>query len=285
MVFKQNFIVLAVAVCLLPALRAAEPRPFAGTVLSADEAARTLTVLPRKASDGAAPLTVKVSPGDAAIGYVERPVEGQLVHYGGQPRLQRIWPADPLAREHARQAAEALHRETLERGFRAVRQRGAYLPDFALWDQHGKLVTTDDLRGDYLVLNFIFTRCTVPTFCPAATSRMIRLQREAEEAGVENLRLITITFDPEYDTPGILRYYADTRGIDNDWHTFLTGDPQAIRDLMKQFGILTKEEDNTITHTMNTLLVDPRGKIVYNGHGSRWSTLDFLKRMQAHQAL
>lgn len=276
------------AICLAALLLAAadtgavQTRPFTGMVIEADREARILTV---RAADAAEPFQVKVSPGDAAIGYTGETVRGQIVQYGQMSRLQRIWPDDPVDNEVARGINQRLHRDTLERGYRAIRQRGDYLPKFALYDQHGRLVTTDDLHGDYLVLNFIFTRCTVPTFCPAATSRMLRLQREAAEEGVRNLRLVTITFDPEYDTPGILRYYADSRGVNGDWHTFLTGDPQAIQDLMKQFGILIKEEQNTLTHTMNTLLVEPKGKIIFNRNGPRWSTAEFLERIIEHQRL
>jgi protein SCO1/2 len=88
---------------------------------------------------------------------------------------------------------------------------------------------------------------------------------------------VTISFDPAFDSPGILRTYAQGYGMELDNFHLLTGTQELIDDLLRQFGILTREEDGTINHTMATLLVDANGRVAYRKEGPRWSVDDFLK--------
>ena len=96
----------------------------------------------------------------------------------------------------------------------------------------------------------------------------------------DNIQLVTITFDPDFDSPGILKAYAEAYGIEHKNFFFLTGDRQAIADLTRQFGITTKEEDGTIDHSMATTLVDKKGRITYWRPGSRWTIKDFASRIE-----
>ncbi len=251
----------------------AQAKEITATVESVDTEARTLTL-----DNG---QTVQVAPGDAAIGYEGKQIRGQLNTGSKPPKLDFIWPADPQEEKVAAGINQLLHNDTVTRGRSAYRGVGDPIPDFALYNENGELVTAKSLRGKNLVMNFIFTRCAVPTMCPASIARMSRLQREAAEAGVANVEFVTFTFDPEFDTPGVLRLYGQTRGLNLDNYTLLTGDPDAIKDLMKQFAILTMESDDTINHTMATLIVNEHGNITYRKDGSRWSTQDFLERLQA----
>ena len=116
--------------------------------------------------------------------------------------------------------------------------------------------------------------------CPAATAKMIDVQLKAAEAGVKNLELVSITLDPEYDTPGVLKEYAEARGIDTTNFSFLTGPEGAIKDLFKQFGILTEMDGPVLKHTLATLLIDEQGKIVWRADGSGWSADEFVARMK-----
>ncbi|MGF1483283.1 MAG: SCO family protein [Opitutales bacterium] len=226
-------------------------------------------------------LTARMSPGDIALNWSGQRIRGELV--GGEAAfMERIWPADPLKIKQAEGINRQLRRNTVERGRRVFRTNGEYMPPFALYNQSGALITHEHLKGKYTVLNFIFTRCQVATMCPAATTRMVRLQNDLADAGLEEkVRQVTITFDPQYDTPGILRGYGDARGIDPARFHLLTGDPQAIRDLCAQFGVQVKDVNKTLDHTMSTVLLDPNNKIRYRKTGSRWRSEDFLEFIQA----
>jgi protein SCO1/2 len=108
---------------------------------------------------------------------------------------------------------------------------------------------------------------------------MTSLQRTARERAVENLELLSISLDPAYDTPPVLKAYADARGIDTANFRLLTGPDGAVRDLLHQFGVLVEPGDNFLKHTLSTLLIDPTGRIVHRVDGTTWAPDDFLRRL------
>jgi protein SCO1/2 len=257
-------------------------RSVEGVVLSVDrDASRIALQLP--GIDGAEGEVVeaRVVEGDAEILRVSQPIRGQLFQSMGAWRLEQIWPADPVQNRLLEETSRQLRRETARLRRRDFRNIGDYLPPFALWNQNGELVTANDLRGNPFVVNFIFTRCQVDRMCPASSRRMVELQQALVEAELNGARLVTISFDPAFDTPGVLTQYARSYGMDLDRFTLLTGPQAVISDLLIQFGIITVEEDGTIDHTMATLLVDETGRIVHRREGSNWRVAEFLERLQS----
>jgi len=118
-------------------------------------------------------------------------------------------------------------------------------------------------------VNFVFTSCHNARMCPASTQAMRKLADElAKRPALANVRLVTITFDPEVDTPGILRTYAQGYGIDFKRHSFLTGREAHIKDLMRHYGILTTRSDGTILHNAALVMVSPEGRIVQRREGA-----------------
>ena len=177
-------------------------------------------------------------------------------------------------------AANALAQDTAMRGKEAYREIGEAIPEFTLLDQDGRTVAASRFRGKRVVLNFIFTRCPIATMCPAATLRMGALQKAAREAGVKDFELISVSLDPEYDTPGVLREYAEARGLDTSNWSFLTGPDTAVRQLLAQLGIIREFEGATIKHSLATVLIDEQGRIVYRADGSVWQVEDFVRRLK-----
>jgi protein SCO1/2 len=221
-----------------------------------------------------------VSPGDTANAHEGQRIRADMVPTtDGIYRLENIWPADNVAESTVKAGADALRQDTLIRGRGAYREVGENLPNFALYDQTGAVVQSARFRGKQIMLNFIYTRCPVATMCPAATMKMIETQQLANEAGVKNLELISITLDPEYDTPGVLRDYAQARGIDTSNFSFLTGPERAIKDLLTQFGVIAQFEGSIIKHTLGTLLINEEGRIVYRADGTVWDPKSFVARM------
>jgi protein SCO1/2 len=149
-----------------------------------------------------------------------------------------------------------------------------------LLDQEGRTVAASRFRGKQIVLNFIFTRCPVATMCPAATLRMSQLQKAAREAGVQDFELVSVSLDPQYDTPGVLRDYAEARGLDTSNWSFLTGPDAAVRHLLAQLGVIREFEGATIKHTLATVLINEQGRITYRVDGSTWQTEDFVRRLK-----
>lgn len=254
-----------------------------GRVLQVDPEARSFRVALLETSDSGleagSEQLFRVGPGDAGIDYAGRKIRAGAQYYGEQWHLEGIFPLDGAGAKAMADVNRRFHKETATLSRRSFVRQGDYIPEFAMIDQRGRFVQIRELRGRAFVLNFIFTRCQLPEMCPASTARMVELQGKAAEAGLENLQFVTITFDPEFDSPGILRQYAEGYGIDpGNFHLLTNSDPQVPEDLLRRFGILTIEEDGTINHTMATFLVDKNGRVAYRKEGSQWSALDFLDR-------
>jgi protein SCO1/2 len=222
-----------------------------------------------------------VSPGDVAVAKPGQKIRGQLLQSDkGDWRLEQIWPAESSAEGEVETRANALRQDTLSRGRSAYREIGEKIPDFALYDQSGAVVQSARFTGKQVMLNFIFTRCPIATMCPAATMKMMSTQKLAREAGVKNLELVSITLDPEYDTPGVLKDYAVARGIDTSNFSFLTGPENAIKDLLAQFGVIAEFEGDLLKHTLTTLLINEDGRIAHRADGSSWEPADFVAKMK-----
>jgi len=266
-----------------PASPAEKRYPLTGEIIAVNEAAKTIRVrhdevkglMPAMAMD------FEVSAGDLAIARVGRRIRAKLVTSGnGDFKLENIWPADPAETAAIEAASTALGQETVIRGNQAYREVGENAPQFALFDQDGQLVKSERFRGHQVMLNFIFTRCQVAKMCPAAVARFQQVQRLAREAGVSNLELISVSLEPAYDTPGVLKEYARLRAIDTGNYSFLTGPEPAIRSLLAQFGVLREFQGNLLNHTATTLLLDETGKIVYRADGSTWDVQEFVQKMK-----
>ena len=188
--------------------------PLTGEVVSIDAERKVLVVRHDEIPNFMPAMTMEfvVSSGDLATAKKGQRIRAQLIEpeqEGGDWRLEQIWPDDRAATSAVEAKANALRQETLSRGRSAYREIGDKIPDFALYDQTGAVVDSGRFRGKKVMLNFIFTRCPVATMCPAATAKMISAQRLAAESGVTNFELVSITLDPAYDTPGVLKEYAD----------------------------------------------------------------------------
>jgi protein SCO1/2 len=135
------------------------------------------------------------------------------------------------------------------------------LPDFALRNRDGATVTLSELRGEPFVAGFIFTRCG--SVCPRITEQMIRLATLVQHPHL--LRRVSFTVDPEYDTPEVLAAYARDHGIQDGRWLFLTGEPIAVRALVREGFKLAVESGGTaaepIVHSTRLVLVDRRGRV------------------------
>jgi protein SCO1/2 len=134
------------------------------------------------------------------------------------------------------------------------------LPELKLVDQRGKSVTNADLEGKVLVANFIFTTC--PTVCPRLSERMAKVGKDLE--GTKDVRLVSITVDPENDTPEKLAAYGARYGADPERWMFLTGEPAHVKDtVVRGFKMAVRRvSDANIDHAERMVLVDRRMHVV-----------------------
>ena len=137
------------------------------------------------------------------------------------------------------------------------------LSDFSLTERSGRVLSLGDLRGKVCVFDFIFTRCMGP--CPAMTKQMDELRKTFQRwPQGDQIRLVSVTVDPEYDTPEVLRRYATStlaQADSEDW-LFLTGEKMRIYALINAFKLPVGELSvNDFFHSTKFVLVDQRGRI------------------------
>jgi len=270
------------AVAAAPAAPAEKRFPITGEIVKVDAARDTLLVHHSEIKGYMPAMTMefKVSKGDLAIAKEGQHIRAELVDRPDAFYLEKIWPDDAATQRALDAAAKALAQDTTMRGKEAYREIGENLPEFTLLDQEGRAVAGSRFRGKQIVLNFIFTRCPIATMCPAATERMAQLQSAAKAAGAKDFELVSISLDPEYDTPGILKEYAQVRGLDTSNWSFLTGPDAAVRHLLAQLGVIREFEGATIKHTLATVLINQEGRISHRVDGSTWLVDDFVKRLK-----
>jgi len=222
----------------------------------------------------------RFSEGDRKVGWVGRTIRYEVVTEATETQARGIVSADAEELRKVAEVTDTLRRETVDKGRMVTRMPNELTPNMALWDQSARLVMKKDFLGHPLALNFIFTSCRVARMCPASTSSMKQLgDALAKLPGAANVRLLTITFDPETDSPGILRTYADGYGIDHERHRFLTGDAGQIKDLMRHYGIQTLRDDGTIVHNAALIVISPEGRITYRSEGASFDADDVAARL------
>ena len=148
---------------------------------------------------------------------------------------------------------------------------GAQVPDFTLIDQARQRVTFSSLAGKVLAINFIYTRCALPQFCLRVSNNFGVLQKRFQKELGKDLVLLTITFDPERDTPEALATYASQWKADpKTWH-FLTGPVADVRKVCALFGVDYFPDEGLMNHSLRTTIIDRRGKILANIEGNAYT--------------
>lgn len=139
--------------------------------------------------------------------------------------------------------------------------RADCLPDITLTDQNGKAVTLSSLKGKPVLIDFIYVTCTAT--CPMLTQRIAQVARKLGPALGADVRIVSLTLDPEHDTPADLARYAKAQDIPGDGWIFLTGKPSQVDAELALFGLRReREKDGSITHNVAAFLLGPDGKQV-----------------------
>ena len=158
---------------------------------------------------------------------------------------------------------------------------GTVFPDFALLDQNGKLLTLSALRGQVVVVNFVYTRCPLPDYCPLLMGNFAALkERFAPQLG-RDVTLLTITFDPKYDTQEILAHYGARYGAGAPGWYLLTGTTEQIQRVTEAFGIEYWPDEGLITHSLQTAVIDREGRLYATLEGKGYSIQQLIDVVQA----
>lgn len=167
----------------------------------------------------------------------------------------------------------------------AVLEAGALVADAPLVDQDGAPFTIASLHGHRAALTFTYTRCPLPDFCPLIDRHFRTVQQQIlERADMRDVRLVTVTLDPAYDTPPVLRDHARQLKADTAGWSFVTGPPEDVARFGRQFGLFVEQNPDDpadITHNLRTVVVDTNGRLVKIIAGNAWTPAELVADLAA----
>ena len=270
-------IALVVTAVLGAALHAQDKRyPVRGMVLRVDPATRTF-VVSHEAIDGL--MSAMIMPFEVRDAHELMPLApGAIVEFTLVVGAQAGYAADIRVRKYQTAEQDPLTARRLallkKAAGRAVPPlaTGQPVPDFTLTDQTGQPVRLSAIgAGKVVALNFVYTRCALPQFCLRASNVFSTMQRRFARQYGRDLVLLTVTFDPERDTPEVLATYAARFNADPKMWRFLTGKTADVRRVCTFFGVESYLDEGLVNHSLHTAIIDRRGRLVANIEGNQYT--------------
>lgn len=165
-------------------------------------------------------------------------------------------------------------------------QAGDEVPDAELTDQSGRSRRLSDWRGRTIAVTFTYTRCPIPDFCPMMDRHFAAVQTslKADADLGARVHLLSVSFDPDYDTPLVLKAHAARVGADPQLWSYLTGSRQGIDKLAGALGVTVMREDakaTEIIHNLRTAVIAADGTLVKVLNGNGWQPDELLAEIRA----
>ena len=188
---------------------------------------------------------MSVTPDQAWIDQVQKTGVAQLNEPPSRPSIRLIRDVEPL-------------------------NVGDVMPDYRFTNELGQAVGLSDFKGQALALTFIFTRCPMPDFCPLVSKNFAAayLQLSTMPNAPTNWHLLSISFDPHFDTPAVLKAYAESYHYDTKRWSFVTGAMIDIDAITEQFNLPIFKQGENWDHKLRTAIIDAQGRVqkifIYN---------------------
>jgi protein SCO1/2 len=278
-----SVLVLSVA-CQRPKQQATKRYPFTGRIVSIDAKSESASIDGDLVQEFMEPMLMtyrikpaaslsQLSPGDS--------ISAEVVVVEHDPRDENAdsdyWLENVRVTKHSSQppaaSPKAFH----------MPSSGEEVPDFAFTNQDGKQISIHQFRGKVLMVTFIYTRCPFPDFCPRMSNNFAEIYKQmGSNPQLADTQLLSISFDPEHDTPKTLRDYGFSVAHTHDaalfrlWH-FVAPKPAELPKIADFFALTVRPEGGMITHNLSTAVIGPDGKIVNWYHGGDWRVSDLIK--------
>lgn len=161
---------------------------------------------------------------------------------------------------------------------------GETVPDFVFTNQDGRRVHLAQYKGKVLLLTFVYTRCPLPDFCPRMTQNFLAIEKSMKQdpAAYARTHLLSVTFDPGFDTPKVLRQHAlavtaiPAAELFPHWE-FVAPQPKDLDTIAHFFALSQWKKDGQIIHSLSTVIIDRDGRIYRWYHGNSWTTEEVLR--------
>ncbi len=148
---------------------------------------------------------------------------------------------------------------------------GEIVPDFHLIDHNNEPVSLGQFRGKVVAINFIYTRCPLPDYCPRMTNSFVDIGKRFADRMERDLVLLTITIDPKHDTTDVLKAYSRAFGGGfPGWH-LLSGSVSDVKTVSGYFGMEYWPDSGALTHNLQTPVIDRNGRLAANVEGRNYS--------------
>ncbi len=256
--------------------------PLDGRVVAVDPAQHQLTIAHHDVPGLMKGMTMPFLVGSSDTWVFQAIAPGDQVHatlvIGNQAELQDI--TFTKASDSAVDGTTQLH----------IPEPGQQVPDFTLVNQSGAKIRFDQFRGKPLLLTFIYTHCPFPDYCLRMSNNFGKVleQLEHDPKAFDQSQLLSISIDPENDTPAVLRAYGEryVGRVDpkfQHWQ-FASGSPEQVRKAADFFGLSYNSKDGQIVHGLQTVLIGADGKVVEVYSGNDWKPEEVATDMAAAAA-
>lgn len=159
-------------------------------------------------------------------------------------------------------------------------QTGEKVPDFTLTNHHGDEFNLSGWAGKAVIVNFIYTSCPLPNFCPLLAKKTVELQERLQTEFEGFFQLVSVTMDPERDTPEVLAAYGRRFSTNLTTWALATGSPDQIRQVAEYFGLIYERKGALIDHDLRTALVGPDGRLVHIWRSNEWTPYEVRNRVE-----
>ncbi len=160
---------------------------------------------------------------------------------------------------------------------------GEPLPEYHFTNELGQAVSTSQFKGKAVAITFIFTRCPFPTYCPKMSSNFAEVQKKLSTMtnAPTNWHLLMISFDTEYDSPKILKDYAERYAYDPKRWSFLTGDLLDVTAIADQFNMQfwRLNPNEPLSHNLRTAVIDAKGRVQKVLPENKWTSDELVAEM------
>lgn len=160
---------------------------------------------------------------------------------------------------------------------------GDPIPETTLVDQDDKPIAIRDFAGSAAAITFVYTRCPLPQYCPLLDRRFAEAQAliANDPALRGKVRLLSVSFDPQFDRAAVLRSHAQTLKADPRVWTFATAAAAVVDRFAARFGVnVIRENDGTITHNLRTAVIDPSGRVTAILDHNAWTAADLVRELK-----
>jgi protein SCO1/2 len=248
-----------------------------GSIVAVDPRGQMLIIKHQEIPGYMAAMTMGFVVKDAWVFNAAHPgdkVQGTLVVDGGKSWLEQVVITEQPKADPNSPAEASTHPP----------EAGEAVPDFELVNQNGKRIGLRDYRGKALVITFIYTRCPLPDYCPLMSRNFEEIAKAiSADASLKNsARLLSVSIDPEFDQPAVLREYARRYGAaeGGPWD-FATGKPDEVRRVAKFFGLDYWQDSGQIIHALVTAVMDGEAKIVRIYRGNEWKPAEVIANLKS----